>query len=189
MLTGLLNRDATSDALQALLIAGDVSLVRFDVNGFIRVNHDLGHSAGDIVLRRIATVVAAHASAGDLLGRIGSDDFVVARVGAHERDLADMGRRVVEEFRERVPIEVVSLGQSVVAAEVEVILTAVLVSEGRNGEASALLARATEESESENVASSVSGVATIDEEWHRRLSSLPAHQRLGLNSRYRPPSG
>jgi diguanylate cyclase len=80
-LTGVRNRDA-------LLAAGDlalgqldrdapVALLVLDINHFKEVNDTLGHVAGDELVRITATRVGGASQAGDLVGRLGGDEFGV----------------------------------------------------------------------------------------------------------------
>jgi diguanylate cyclase (GGDEF)-like protein/putative nucleotidyltransferase with HDIG domain len=51
------------------------SLVVLDLDHFKRVNDDLGHQAGDSVIREAARRLAQLARAGDLMARVGGDEF------------------------------------------------------------------------------------------------------------------
>lgn len=51
--------------------------VFIDLDGFKSVNDSFGHESGDVVLREIATRVAASIRPGDAVGRYGGDEFVV----------------------------------------------------------------------------------------------------------------
>jgi diguanylate cyclase (GGDEF)-like protein/PAS domain S-box-containing protein len=51
------------------------SLVVLDLDHFKRVNDDLGHQVGDAVIREAARRLATLARAGDLMARVGGDEF------------------------------------------------------------------------------------------------------------------
>ncbi|WP_217915692.1 diguanylate cyclase [Miltoncostaea marina] len=79
-LTGLANHRAFQERLaQEVVRAGRhgrrVSLAVLDLDHFKRVNDDLGHQAGDAVLREAARRLAALTRAGDLIARVGGDEF------------------------------------------------------------------------------------------------------------------
>ncbi|MEZ0164794.1 diguanylate cyclase [Kineococcus sp. LSe6-4] len=92
-LTGLLNRRGVRDALAGL---GDrsVGAVLLDVDHFKRVNDTFGHGAGDEVLVRVAAVLAATVRPGDLLARIGGEEFFVLAPGAGAQEVAALAERL-----------------------------------------------------------------------------------------------
>ena len=55
---------------------GAMSLIFFDVDHFKSVNDEHGHLVGDKVLKRIARIAKEQARDGDLVGRIGGEEFV-----------------------------------------------------------------------------------------------------------------
>ena len=84
-LTGLLNRrgiDTWLAAASANLRPGAEQLaVGFcDLDSFKRINDTFGHAAGDDALRCFADAIRTVGRGGDLHGRIGGDEFVVAAV-------------------------------------------------------------------------------------------------------------
>ena len=77
-LTGCLNREATIAALQRMLAVEEQVTVAFvDLDEFKAVNDALGHSAGEEVLRVVASRLRAAIRSGDVLGRLGGDEFTV----------------------------------------------------------------------------------------------------------------
>jgi diguanylate cyclase (GGDEF)-like protein len=53
------------------------SVLYFDVDQMKQVNDDLGHAAGDIVLRRVAETLVRESRASDVVGRLGGDEYAV----------------------------------------------------------------------------------------------------------------
>lgn len=81
-LTALPNRTMFGDRLsQALAQARRynrrIALLFVDLDGFKVVNDTFGHDVGDVLLKEIASRLRASLRAGDVIGRIGGDEFVV----------------------------------------------------------------------------------------------------------------
>jgi diguanylate cyclase (GGDEF)-like protein/PAS domain S-box-containing protein len=81
-LTGLANRSLLQERIQDALIVGagsstQVGLLFGDVNRFKRINDNLGHAAGDDVLRHVAACLDQAAGAEALVARYSGDAFVV----------------------------------------------------------------------------------------------------------------
>lgn len=126
-LTAALQRRATTDALTGLanrrhLVAAidtevrrarrtgrALSLAILDIDHFKRINDTHGHPGGDAVLREIAAVLRETTRAGDLLGRIGGEEFAVLMP---ETDTAQ-AERACERLRTAVAARTVSLGGTV----------------------------------------------------------------------------
>jgi len=83
-LSGLYNRAHFESAFARMERAGGffpLSVVMADVDGMKAVNDTQGHDAGDALLRRAATVLAATFRSGDVVCRIGGDEFAVLLPG------------------------------------------------------------------------------------------------------------
>lgn len=84
-LTDCLNRAATVAALeQSLRTSSRVAVVYIDLDGFKEVNDQLGHAAGDELLRVASARLQSVTRRTDRLGRIGGDEFVVICPQAQE---------------------------------------------------------------------------------------------------------
>jgi two-component system cell cycle response regulator len=109
-----------------------------DLDHFKAVNDRLGHAAGDAVLAAVAGRLAGALRDGDLLARVGGEEFAALLPGAGLAEVLD----VAERLRLRVAeAPVVVRGGDALPVTVS-IGCAVLV--GADGEAIALLARADE---------------------------------------------
>lgn len=101
-LTGLANRMGFEEELERALLAlsrnkgGSVSLLMLDLDGFKAVNDDLGHPAGDSVLREVADRLRKLSRNTDHLARLGGDEFAIVVSDRHDREgLATYARRLI----------------------------------------------------------------------------------------------
>ncbi|NQW09596.1 MAG: diguanylate cyclase [Alphaproteobacteria bacterium] len=79
-MTGLLNRRAFQDALQARLATagrGPGTLVYVDLDNFKQVNDRRGHQTGDRALIHLAEILRDQAGPKDLVARLGGDEFAL----------------------------------------------------------------------------------------------------------------
>ena len=89
-LTGLLNRTAFLNELDASLAAGrNPTLIFLDLNGFKAINDYHGHDRGDEILRVIGNRLTGGLRPGDAAGRFGGDEFVVLAHGLADRMVTD----------------------------------------------------------------------------------------------------
>lgn len=88
-LTGLPNRAYLIDHMDSTINLAERHKEHFvvamlDVNGFKQINDNLGHSAGDEVLKELGTRLVPHFRKSDIVARFGGDEFVLVlnNVGA-----------------------------------------------------------------------------------------------------------
>jgi len=111
-LTGLPNRALVLDraaqliarvARQPGLAAGALFI---DIDGFKHVNDNLGHAAGDEVLKAVARRLEGAIREQDTVGRLGGDEFVVLVESAADAAMLDrLADRLAETLREPVELE------------------------------------------------------------------------------------
>ncbi len=102
-LTGLLNRRAFAEE-GATLLAGaarsrrPVAAMMLDIDHFKRINDTYGHTAGDHVLASFAATLRRCLREGDVLGRLGGEEFAVLLAGCSREDAEGIADRVRAAF-------------------------------------------------------------------------------------------
>ncbi|MBB2163732.1 diguanylate cyclase [Gluconacetobacter sp. 1b LMG 1731] len=96
-LTGLPNRRAFFQALHACMAqdAAKIAVAIFDLDHFKLVNDRYGHPIGDIVLQRVASTVLAAVRDGDMVARIGGEEFAVLITDQNPEQAISLARRLV----------------------------------------------------------------------------------------------
>jgi diguanylate cyclase (GGDEF)-like protein len=103
-LTGALNRRgfesrANAELSRARRHEQEVTLIYLDLDGFKQVNDNLGHAAGDVVLRRAAISMGATLRGEDVLARVGGDEFVALLGLASTDDASSIAERLTAAVR------------------------------------------------------------------------------------------
>jgi diguanylate cyclase (GGDEF)-like protein len=107
-LTGLLNRRSFDDALEAAVAQSrrygwPFTLALLDVQGFKAVNDSLGHTAGDDVLRALGAALRAGMRAGDVVARVGGDEFGLILPNSAPELLPRLVERLADAIHGAVP--------------------------------------------------------------------------------------
>lgn len=117
-MTGMLNREtffATLDRSRRKTDRG--ALLIIDADHFKNINDGFGHLTGDKALLEIAAAIARAVRSGDVLGRIGGEEFGAFLAGATDEEAA----RVAERIRHEVElIRFKPTGDSVVPLTVSI---------------------------------------------------------------------
>ncbi|HLH29296.1 MAG TPA: EAL domain-containing protein, partial [Acidimicrobiales bacterium] len=113
-LTGLGNRRALSQVLETacrrLADGGPpVALLLVDLDRFKEVNDSFGHPVGDDVLRALGPRLQAAMRAGDVLVRIGGDEFAAVLTDADAAYATVVAERLTAAIEQVVDLEVASL--------------------------------------------------------------------------------
>ncbi len=94
LLTGIANRFVMERELEAMLLKANhqgttFGLIYVDLDYFKQVNDQYGHRTGDLYLQAVSQRMKAQLRGGDLLARIGGDEFVALTPVLHVRGDAD----------------------------------------------------------------------------------------------------
>jgi diguanylate cyclase (GGDEF)-like protein/PAS domain S-box-containing protein len=127
-LTGIANRRAFMGQLDreiegAVEFGWPLAVAMFDVDHFKAVNDCYGHAVGDRVLQLIAARAAAVVRGGDLVGRLGGEEFGILMPGASLEEAARVAERLrqametAREIDESLPGVTISVGVAVREAQ------------------------------------------------------------------------
>jgi len=108
-LTGLPNRRSFFQRLERELAGRDgapLSVAIVDANGLKALNDGFGHAAGDEALVRVGAILQAGVREGDLVARIGGDEFAVLFAGAPILT----AERIVRRLAERIANSTLGIG-------------------------------------------------------------------------------
>jgi diguanylate cyclase (GGDEF)-like protein len=103
-LTGCFNRRGFDQVLRESAFdagrrRGDLALLAIDIDHFKAINDSVGHLAGDAVLRELVALLAQCARAGDVVGRVGGEEFVMLLPGADGESAGVVAERVMSAVR------------------------------------------------------------------------------------------
>jgi len=124
-LTGLYNRHYFTEELDKFVmrkIRGDknyVALLYIDLDNFKYINDTMGHLAGDQLIVEAASILNHRARDGDILARIGGDEFAVLLYRPDPtliEDVAESFRKQLEDYTFKFEGKVVDIGCSIGAA-------------------------------------------------------------------------
>ena len=110
-LTSLANRRKLDLELDTLAHNGDrqsskFAILHLDLDRFKEINDTLGHAAGDAMLVHASRILMKHVPRGDLVARIGGDEFVVlARRQTSIDELATLANKIIDEMRQPLDFE------------------------------------------------------------------------------------
>lgn len=83
-LTGVHNRSVFDEMYRSMHQTGDIGLALVDIDAFKEINDTYGHEIGDNVLKKVASLLHASFRSGDIICRIGGDEFTVILNGINE---------------------------------------------------------------------------------------------------------
>lgn len=89
-LTGLNNNNACKEKLENEdILAKDIGLIVFDINGLKEVNDTYGHACGDEFIKDFANILRKCMVKNSFIGRFGGDEFIVILYSCSEKKIKD----------------------------------------------------------------------------------------------------
>jgi diguanylate cyclase (GGDEF)-like protein/PAS domain S-box-containing protein len=110
-LTGLpnrylfLDRLETAAARQRRFEGRGTAVLFLDLDGFKQVNDGFGHTAGDQLLRAVATRLLESVRATDTVGRLGGDEFAVICEDTGAAEARVVAQRILDSLEEEVSLD------------------------------------------------------------------------------------
>jgi diguanylate cyclase (GGDEF)-like protein/PAS domain S-box-containing protein len=101
-LTSLANRAGFAEFVERLSPSTPIGVLALDLDRFKRINDESGHGAGDAVLQEVARRIEGQVRRGDLVARMGGDEFVVVCVDIEPDQLMALGERIVDRIGEPI---------------------------------------------------------------------------------------
>ena len=106
-LTGIYNRRfgmtrLHEEFVRAVQIESAIGLLMLDIDHFKGVNDTYGHSIGDRVIRQVSNIAREALREGDILVRLGGDEFMAVLLGASLNDVSISAERIRRQIDERV---------------------------------------------------------------------------------------
>ena len=98
-LTGIINRRGLVRRIEAEMdgaIRHDLpfSLILFDLDDFKKINDQLGHDVGDLVLRDVASLMTEQLRKNDSVGRWGGEEFILILPYTHIQEAGILSERI-----------------------------------------------------------------------------------------------
>lgn len=106
VLTGLPNRTLLNDSIDHAVSRARrdrkfAAVMMLDLDKFKLINDNLGHDAGDLLLKEVAKRMTLMLRATDTVFRLGGDEFVIVLEGVmHPEDCAAVGQKLMEVITE-----------------------------------------------------------------------------------------
>ncbi|GAH95071.1 unnamed protein product, partial [marine sediment metagenome] len=95
-LTGLYNRAYFEEELERYNFPRyyPLSIVSIDINGLKVVNDTFGHNQGDRLLQHLASLLTSISRKGDILSRVGGDEFAILLPSTPSQAALDFCQRI-----------------------------------------------------------------------------------------------
>jgi diguanylate cyclase (GGDEF)-like protein len=92
------------------------TVAMLDIDHFKKVNDTYGHQAGDVVLKRVSSIIASYFRSSDIVSRFGGEEFCVLAAGMEPRT----ARRVFGNLRKEIEESVISTDQGDISPTISI---------------------------------------------------------------------
>ncbi|MEG0546943.1 MAG: GGDEF domain-containing protein, partial [Oscillospiraceae bacterium] len=91
-MTGVYNRSTAEELIKTILKNSDntYAMIMLDIDNFKQINDTYGHAYGDDVLRRLAQLLHSFFRQGDIVARMGGDEFLVFMTNAPSQKIVEL---------------------------------------------------------------------------------------------------
>ena len=108
-LTGINNRhflDEYGDKLIKSALAKNeaIALMLLDVDQFKEINDMMGHSAGDAILKSVASILKNNGHSNDIIARYGGDEFIVIIKDSNQQEALKRAETIRQQVAEAEPL-------------------------------------------------------------------------------------
>ncbi len=115
VLTKVYSRSAATEKIDEAIrhaITSDTThaLALIDVDNFKYINDTYGHQAGDVYLKELVAAIKKSLRAGDVIGRIGGDEFIILLSNVNRMDVAQKVINRILENTKNIDIKELDLG-------------------------------------------------------------------------------
>ena len=105
-LTGLPNRASINELISNLLTLDlRFAILFLDLDNFKHINDSLGHSMGDILLKKIGQHLQSVVRSTDIVARLGGDEFMIILKEIKDREnVAGIAQHIIDSFRTSIKL-------------------------------------------------------------------------------------
>lgn len=101
-LTQILNREALEQKYKTIKTA-PACLMVIDIDKFKKINDTYGHPAGDTVLLAVVQTIKNCTQPGDIIGRLGGDEFCVILTGCTAGHCTQVANHITQQVKQQQP--------------------------------------------------------------------------------------
>lgn len=82
-----------------------IAAMFIDLDRFKRINDTMGHTYGDILLKKTAKRLTNCVRKGDIVSRYGGDEFIILMTDINQQEAAKVAQRIIDKFKDSFNID------------------------------------------------------------------------------------